>query len=52
MYGRSAEIFPTIENLEIISGQEVRTEQKLIVIQMAVLQGYNSTVTIISSQKQ
>lgn len=52
MYRRSAEIFPTIGNLEIILGLEVRTEQKLIVIQLAVLQGYKSTITIISSQKQ
>lgn len=52
MYERSAEIFPAIGNLEIISRQKVRTEQELIVTQLAVLQGYKSTVTIISSQKQ
>ena len=37
MYGRFGEIFPTTGNLEIISGQEVKTEQKLTVIQMTGL---------------
>lgn len=50
MYGRCAEVFLTIGNLEIITRQKVRAEQKLTVIQLAVLQGYK--ITIISSQKQ